>query len=172
MIERMPSLLAGKVVSHFSIFELRNIGIERLIIHLGADDEIAFLAKEIKIGKDEIYTLDADTSLSQLGARKIQAGWRIGRNLLLQRQDWIEQTPYTGKTIGNNARVLTWGRVGCAPNDAVDRRTINFGIAFFSEDGNHQAMIHIADYPGTLCFTQNAQEISSLCDTYTNVLKG
>jgi hypothetical protein len=100
------------------------------------------------------------------GTQGIEAGWQIGEVRIIRRQDWLELGSGGPEIVGGNPRILTWGPVGAAPATASDNKIVDFGVVLRSDDGLHQAMVYLADYPGLVCFTVNAQEIGTLCASY------
>jgi hypothetical protein len=158
--------LHGEIISHFSVVKYLSLGVQRVIIHLCSGVDVSLAAREVKLGADETYTIEAERSVNQEGTQRIDAGWRIGEVRTIERQDWLELGSNEQELVGNNPRTLTWGIVGSAPETAVYTEVVDFGVAISSEDGLHQAMIYLADYPGLVCFTRNAQEIRALCDAY------
>ena len=161
--------LKGNIVSRFSFVRYLSLGIERVLIHLDAEGGIELHTREVNLGKDEAYTLQAEEIWDKEGMEWIDAGWRIGNVRVIRRQDWLESSSNKVSLIGKNPRIHTWGAVGTAPDTAKYRRIVDFGVVLDSESLDHQAMVYLADYPGLVCFITDALEIRSLCDAYQRV---
>jgi hypothetical protein len=158
--------IEGKTVSHFSLVKYLHLGIERVLVHLSCGRGVNLRAKEIKLGKDEAYTIEAEESRGEEGIERIEADWLIGSVRIIKRQDWIEPLSRDMGQIGSNPRVHTWGAVGTVPEAAEHLCTVDFGVVLTAKDRDRQAMIYLADYPGLVCFTTKAVEINFLRDSY------
>jgi hypothetical protein len=158
--------LSGKIISHFSLVKYLSLGIQSVVIHLCSGATISFSAREVTLGSDETYTIEAEQSINQEGTQRIDAGWRIGEVLIIRRQDWLESGSNQQGLVGTNPRTLVWGVVGAAPKTATCSKVVDFGIAISSEDGLYQTMVYLDDYPGLVRFTRNALEIRTLHDAY------
>lgn len=169
MTDDLLKQLQGEAVSHFSLVKYLSLGIETVIIHLSSGYAVELHAREIKLGRDEAYTIEAQQSQGQEGIERVEAGWRVGSVRIVKRQDWIELGGDRADLIGDNPRVHTWGVVGTAPGTAAHLCIVDFGVVLVSEGRDRQAMIYLANYPGLVCFTTNALEITSLCDSYQSV---
>lgn len=166
MTDDLLRQLHGNLVSHFSLVKYLSIGVERVIIHLASECAFDVYAMEIRLGKDEAYTIEIDKSQGKQGIERIEAGWPIGSIRVVKRQDWIEPSTNSAGLIGNNPRIHSWGNIGTAPSTAEHCCIVNFGVVLTSGHRDRQAMVYLADYPGMVCFTTNALEIASLCDSY------
>ncbi len=169
--ERLTSL-AGEIISHFSLVRYLSLGIQRVIIHLRSGEAVSLGAREVRLGTDETYTIEVQEVAREEGTQRIDAGWCIGEVHIVKRQDWLELGSDEPDIVGKNPRTLTWGAVGAAPVTARDTQIVNFGAVMRSCDGLFQAMVYLADYPGLVCFTTNAEEISALCLSYEGGVTG
>jgi hypothetical protein len=159
--------LNGETISEFSTVKYLSVGIQTVILNFASDKKIELFSKEITLGKDEAYTMDARECSSTLsGINRISAGWRVGSWKIIQRQDWIEAGNFSDQLVGQNPRVHTWGPVGSAPREAQESCIVDFALLLLSADGDRQAMVYLSDYPGLLCFTTNAIEIEELLRSY------
>ena len=62
---------------HFSLVKYLSLGIETVIIHLSSGYAVELHAREIKLGRDEAYTIEAQQSQGQEGIERVEAGWRF-----------------------------------------------------------------------------------------------